>query len=304
MSETSISSPAAPLPSLARAFEGERKTLRERVSSGDMSAPAVVTTARQALDKCGTEFVKQTDDVALQKAGLWLLEMVKAGAGVLDKGAGAEIIWRELPKRPKAKIAGSTLFYGAAAVFVLAGIVQSSFLTIAAAGVLALLRFFDPADWKRLVEKIPLLGRKKPNVIEGLDGRKSLAEARVVVDGAGFVDGLADALRTADHILSRMTEPEDTSHWRDEPRLISFLQNLLEARAAGDADFALRLIETELTGLLKAEGIEALEYSKGQARLFDALPGLDLEDGPKQGAPALTYEGRVLKRGTVWMEEG
>ena len=75
----------------------------------------VVLQARQALDRTGANFAAMTDDVHVHKAGLWLLEMVKAGAGVLDRGTDAVINYTEIA-RPKANVlAGRGLFYGTAA---------------------------------------------------------------------------------------------------------------------------------------------------------------------------------------------
>ncbi|MEE9348080.1 MAG: hypothetical protein V3U82_07790 [Robiginitomaculum sp.] len=292
------------VPSLARAFESERDALTALLLSGDMSAPMVVSLARKALDRTGTIFAAQTQDVQVHKAGLWLLEMVKSGAGVLDSGAKAEIIWREVPSVPKRQIAGSTLFYGAAAGFAFLGWLEQSRLAMASAAVLAGLRFFDPRDWKSFIaNKIPFIGRNKTPLIEDANGRKALADARLTVNGAGFVDGLADSLRTADHILLRLSEPMPEAFWHDDARLMSFVQGLLEAKTAGDGDFALRLIDTELATVLRSAGIETVAYSKKQARLFDALPGIGMgTKGDSMAAPALIKGEQILRRGTLWTD--
>jgi hypothetical protein len=231
--------------------------------------------------------------------------MVKSGAGVLDSGARAEIIWREVPSTPRRQIAGSTLFYGAAAGFAALGWLQESRLAVAGAVTLAGLRFFDPRDWKSFLRnKIPFLGRKKPGLIEDANGRKALADARLTVNGTGFVDGLADSLRTADHILLRLAEPMPEAFWHDDARLMSFVQGLLEARTAGDGEFALRLIDTELATVLRSAGIESVDYSKKQARLFDALPGIGMSaKGASMAAPALVKGDQILRRGTVWTQD-
>lgn len=288
-------------PSLARAFESERRNLQTLLAGDDKSAAMIVLEARKALDRTGSVFSQQTDDVQIHKAGLWLLEMVKAGAGVLDSGARAEIVWREVPTQPKREIAGSSIFYMAAAGFAVLGFLQESRTAIMAAAVLAALRFFDPSDWKKLLTKIPFVGRKKPAQITGADGLTRLADARLTVNSAGFVDGLADSLRTADHILLRLSEPAPEQFWHDNNRLMSFIHGMLEANAAGDGEFALRLIDTELKTALRADGIEAVEYSRKDKRLFDALPGIGMtEKGPHMAAPALIKGEQVLRRGTIW----
>lgn len=293
--------PAKTVPSLARAFETERVALQKLLMNEDKTAPAVVAEARRALDRTGMEFAKGISDVQVHKAGLWLIEMVKAGAGVLDSGAKAEIVWKEVPSTAKREIAGSTLFYMAAAGLGVLGFIEGSRLAVITALILSALRFFDPADWKRLWTKIPLLGRKKTKAITGPDGVARLADARLTVNSAGFVDGLADALRTADHILLRLAEPAPESFWHDDAKMMSFVHGMLEARTAGDGEYALRLIDTELATVLRAEGLETVEYSGKQKRLFDVLPGMGMKGKkPVMAAPAIVKGEHVLRRGTVW----
>ena len=288
-------------PSLARAFEGEREPLRLAISQQDLSSNKAVLEARRALDRTGDLFITQTEDMVLQKAGLWLIEMVKAGAGTLDRGVSADIIWREVPKTSAKIIAGSTLFYGAAGMFMLAGFVQGSKLTIMAGGVLAALRFFDPKDWKHYLQKIPFIGRKKTPLLEAPGGQSFMADAHISVEAGGYVDVLADALRTADHILLRLAHPARETHWRDNARLMGLVQGLLEAKSAKDSGFAFKLIGSELESILQSEGVEIVDYSHGTAKLFDAMPALDMKVGTdKQAAPALVVDGVVLRRGSIW----
>ena len=290
------------VPSLARAFEEERDNLRLAINDQDLSSTIAVREAKRSLDRTGSLFVAQTEDMHLQKAGLWLLEMVKSGAGVLDRGASADVVWREVPQNSKRVIAGSTLFYGTAALFLAAGFVQGSRLTMFAAISLAALRFFDPKDWKRILQKIPFIGRSKQKLLEAPTGQAFLADAHISVEAGGYVDSLADALRTADHILIRLAEPAQQTDWRHDKRLIGFAQGLLEAKGADDSGFAMKLVESELETILRSDGIEIVDYSRKTADMFDVLPALDLETKkPKQAAPALVSGGEVLRRGTVWV---
>ncbi len=287
----------AVVPSLARAFEPERTALRDALKE-DRGSEIVVLEARRALDRTGRVFAKTTDDPQLQKAGLWLIEMVKAGAGVLDRGTDAIINYTEVA-RPKVNVlAGRGLFYGAAGLFAVAGFVQGSGLVILAAAALAALRMFDPGNLEALAARLPF--RKKPLALEDNTGKRMTASAHVEVDPDGFIDSLADALRTADHILLRLSEPSQTSHWTGDSRLMGVMQNLLEAKAAGDGAFALKLVEGEVSSLLNAEGVSLVHYSKKTAHLFDNLPAIG-EVETREAAPALMSGDTVLKRGTVWV---
>lgn len=290
----------ATVSSLARAFEPERKRLQELLKDNTLSSAEIVTEARRALDASGTRFAKDISDPHLHKAGLWLLEMVKAGAGILDRGTGAEVIWRETPRPEVRKWAGRSLFYGAAAVFAVAGILNGTGLLVVCAGVLAGLRFFDPKDWAHLKYKIPFI--KRPIALDDHTGRYE-AEARITADVNGFIDSLADALRTADHILLRLAEPAAETHWRQDARLMGLVQGLLEAGRAEDGDFALRLIRQELESVLNAEGVMLIEYSSKTENLFDILPGIGGDGKVRVVAPALMAGDDVIKRGTVWASD-
>ena len=287
------------VPSLARAFEPERKAL-QNVLTPELSAAQVVSEARRALDRAGAAFSREVSDPHVQKSGLWLLEMVKAGAGILDRATGADVVWSERAARPKRQWAGRGLFYGAAGLFAVAGLVQGSMTVILGAGVLAALRFFDPKDWGHLLDKIPF--RKKQIALEDLSGRRMQAEAFIRADAPGFITQLVEALKTADHILLRLAEPEAETHWRDNSRLVGMLQSLLEAQEAGDGDFALTLINQEMKSVLAGEGVELMTYSKKTKDMFDILPAIG-ETETKMAAPALVADGRVLRRGTVWQSE-
>ena len=296
MSETLPST----VPSLARTFEPERRALQNALTS-ELSAAQVVSEARRALDRAGVAFTHEVSDPNLQKSGLWLLEMVKAGAGILDRATGADIVWSERAAKPKRQWAGRGLFYGAAGLFGAAGLMQGSMLTIIAAAALAGLRFFDPKDWGHLLDKIPF--RKKPVALEDLSGRRMEAEAFIRADAHGFITQLVEALKTADHILLRLAEPQAEIDWRDNPRLIGMMQSLLEAEYAGDGDFALTLIKQEMKSVLAGEEVELISYSKNTKDMFDVLPAIG-ETETKMAAPALISKGKILRRGTVWKAEG
>ncbi len=291
----------AKLPSLAREFEYEREPLRKLIINEGLQSQNAVRAAKIALEKTGQRFSNACEDVNLQRTGLWLLEMVKSGAGVLDTANKAEIILKKTTPKPAIKITNNAMFYGAALAFFLAGFVQNSRLAMLASIVLAGLKFFSGLNPKHLWRNIPLLPKTKNNRIITADGTNFQAEARISVEAGGFVDSLVEALKTADYILARLGEPEQEKDWTDDKRLVGFIQNLLEAGAAGDKDFAFKLVDSELASLLAGSGIEIIKYSKKTEHMFDILPAMDMPKGKyRQAAPALVKNGMVLRRGTVW----
>jgi len=295
--------------SLLPAFALERKALQSALSVRDgtaLSSAQTVSAIRSALDRTGAAFARTTDDPSLQKAGLWLIEVVKSGAGVLDRAVTADITYVE-PGTPSSGVSGMlgkpTLFYGAAGLLALVGIVQGAGLVILSAALLAGLHSLEPKRWKKLKKLMSILpSRKKPAALEDHRGRQFSAEARLSVDAAGLIGQIEDALKTADHILSRLAEPQANPHWADTPRLAAMLQNLLEAGGASDSEFAMELIEKELPSLLSSGGISVVTYSKKSSAYFDELPGIGEGQKFEMAAPALLREdGSVLRRGTVWV---
>ena len=298
---TELIAPAL-MPVFARERDGLIKALSGRGEEA-LSSAQTVNLIRGALDRTGAEFARGTEDPNLQKAGLWLIEVIKSGAGVLDRAVTADVTYVETGT-PPAGLSGllgkPTLFYGAAGILGLVGLVQGAGLVMLSAAILAGLHTLDPKRWKSLMALLPR--RKVPAALEDQSGRQFTAEARLSVDAAGLIGQIEDALKTADHILTRLSEPQAEAHWADTPRLATLLQNLLEAGGAGDPDFAMELIGKELPGLLQSGGVSIVEYSKKTADYFDELPGIG--DGPKfeMAAPALVRDdGSTLRRGTIWV---
>ena len=302
---TSISKPASrtlTLPSLLDAFESERVKLDAKLSE-DLTSAQTVAALRSALDRAGARYARSFDDPSLQKSGLWLIEVIKSGVGILDRATQTEITYVETaaPKSNLANIFGQTsLFYGAAGLLGLVGFIQASSLTVLCAVILAALHTLEPGRFKKLRRLLPQT--KPPAALEDHSGRQFKAEARLKTDGPGLIGQIMDALKTSDAILKRLSEPKSEAHWADTPRLAALFQNLLEAGSADDSDFAMELIEKELPSLISSGGLSIVKYSKTNKDFFDELPGLG--DGPKveMAAPALLRaDGTVLRRGTIWV---
>ncbi len=288
-------------PSLSRAFEPERRMLEtalaQKPQDKSYDTSQIVSLARRALDRTGQAYVQATPDPALQKAGLWLLEMVKTGASVLDQGSRAEIIWHEVPSQPTPKINSQGLFYLTAAGLFVAALLQGSRIGMITAMLLTAMRLMDPDNWRAWRQLLPFF--RRPAAITDNAGRGIKAEAQILANHKGYVDALTEAVRTADHILLRLSEPELETHWRDNHRLMGFVQGLLEASRADDGDFALTLVRKELESILEAEGIRQVRFEPETAMLFDILPAPGLQ-APREAAPALMAGDAVVRRGTVW----
>ncbi len=294
-------------PSLATHFARERTHLQSALNK-DLSPAQVVGEARRALDRTGLSFTRSIADPQMQKAGLWLLEIIKSGAGVLDRATHAEVSLVETA--PKTSVFDGLkdwrprLFYTAAGGLVVAGLLQGSGLVVIGSSGLAVLHALTHLKAGALA-RLPFL--KKPKALPSPDGRVMQAEAFIRTDTAGFLNQISDALATADHILARMVQTEPEAHWRHDQNLMAMFQNLLEANVSDDGNYALQVVSKEMKTVLKTAGVEAVEYSKKTAHWFDELPALVINEGESEiemAAPALvSKDGRLMRRGTVWVRK-
>ena len=282
-----------PALSLSQHFDQEVKTVALRP---DMSPAQAVGEVRRVLDRTAARYARATDDPALQKAGQWLIEIVKSGTGLIDRASHADVVWDEVAaKREWTISARDSVFYVGAGLLGLAGLVNGAGLALWGAVGLAGLHALT-----RVSVRIPFMPR--PKALPDASGRMRRASAVVRLDPVGMVRQVTDALNTADHILLRLGAPVDQAHWRDDARLVALLQSLVEAGRAGDDAFALELSRRELPSLLEGEGLVLVDYTPDHAAWFDRLPAMG--DGPdlQTAAPALvTDDGRVVRRGTVWV---
>lgn len=293
------SDPNTPSLSLSQHFAREVNSL----SLSDTDSPAeAVGEVRRLLDRTAARYARATTDPQLQRAGQWLVEIVKSGTGLIDRASHADIVWDEVATKPGFSIKlRPSLFYGGAALLGVAGLIQGVGLAVWGAIGLAGLHAASTLNLSRL----PFWPR--PTAIEDSQGRRHKASAVVRLDQAGLIGQISDALKTADHILLRLSAPTPETHWHDDIRLTALLQGLLEAGRANDEHYALELARRELPTLIEGAGLRQVDYSKKTADWFDRLPApagtaTDAKPSLETAAPALvTDDGRVVRRGTVWV---
>ncbi|MEP6343642.1 MAG: hypothetical protein ABJ275_10025 [Maricaulaceae bacterium] len=287
-------------PSLREAFRPERDRLNRDLSAV-MAPTEIVTQGRKALDRVATDISERSAVTPqVRKTALWLIEIVKSNTSLFDQGRETRIEWRELPAdKTRSRLSNLLFFGGAAAMMVLAYVFKNGGALYGIGG-LAALRCLDPKIMQAVQQKLPFV-KVKPLAIEDLRSRYQI-EAQIDADPQAFLSHIDGSLAIADNILTRLSLPEAQAEWHDHPRLMGVVQNLLEAQAMNDSDYALKLIDQELGSLLGSDGIEIVEYSPKQAGLFDALPSLG-ETQTRMAAPALVKDGRVIRRGTIWVAD-
>lgn len=287
-------------PSLREAFRPERDRLSRDLTVA-MPPAEIVTEGRKALDRIATQMSERTAMTPhVRKTALWLIEIVKSNTSLFDQGRETRIEWRELPTDKTRGRLANLLFFGGAAAMMAAAYVFKNGGALYAVGALTVVRCLDPKIMQAVRQKLPFT-KSKPLAIEDLRSRYQI-EAKIEADPQAFLSHIDDSLAAADHILTRLSIPEAQTDWHDHPRLMGVVQNLLEAKTMNDSDYALKLIDQELSSLLGADGIEIVSYSPKQSGLFDALPSLG-ETDTRMAAPALVKDGRVIRRGTVWVAD-
>ena len=287
-------------PSLRDAFRPERDRLSRELS---LTTPPgeIVTEGRKALDRVGSQISERAGMTPqVRKTALWLIEIVKSNTSLFDQGRETRIQWRELPADKRRGRLANLLFFGGAAAMMMAAYVFKNGGALYGVGALAALRCFDPKIMQAVRQKLPFT-KSKPLAIEDFRAHYQI-EAKIDADPQAFLSHIDDSLATADQILARLSIPEADTQWHDHSRLMSVVQNLLEAKTMNDSGYAMKLIDQELGSLLGSDGIEIVDYSPKQARLFDALPSLG-ETETRMAAPALVKDGRVIRRGTVWVAD-
>jgi hypothetical protein len=288
------------LPSLSLSQHFAREVTRLDLSETDTPAEAVGA-VRRILDLTAARYARTTDDPSLQRAGQWLVEIVKSGTGLIDRASHADIVWDEVARKPGLSVTlRPSLFYMGAGLLGVAGLLQGVGLAVWGAAGLAGLHAVSTINLSRL----PFW--PKPKGIESAADRTHKASAVIRLDQAGLIGQVTDALKTADHILLRLAAPTPETHWHDDPQLTALLQSLLEAGRSEDSSFALELSRRELPSLINRAGLQQVDYSTKTADWFDELPAppsLSNRQSPHTAAPALvTDDGRVVRRGTVWIQ--
>lgn len=132
--------------------------------------------------------------------------------------------------------------------------------------------------------------------------QKNKAVVQVSADAADLVNRLEDTAKLIDKMLAdeaaQLKTRQDliaTAINDDEVQLFSYL---LEAKASGQADFALEQLD-EVEHYLAKQDVIIVNYTKGNERYFDFLIG----DEVKTIRPALIRKGRVLSRGLARVKE-
>ena len=267
------------------AFEARQADIRERLQAAKDPAGAV-SAATMAMEQIAAELAQDEGDgmarqrqqavlAALRRAPVLLRAPQAQGRLVLESGAQEK---------------GGRLKTG---------------LLAAGALVLLALALFELIDGRPLFAALQIAGA----ALLALGGAKApqaqsaRAEATLTVDADALLRAMGELCQAADicvsdlALLERDGAAARLSGEADEA-MLDLLVSLLEARATGRADVALRSLDQAET-YLRRLGVTPVWFERGDAenaRMFDLLPTLS---GERTIRPALMKDGRLIRRGVA-----
>jgi hypothetical protein len=279
------------MPTLSEIFTRHQQRLAEALGATPEPARAAME-LRRFLDMAGLLYLESEELAPAQRRLLpFVLDMLKSAAALPAVGARADLWKREAPpaSRHKPWISKAWLWRG---LQLAAAGLLAIFLLLGLNGVeLLLLALVIGIEWQRGEEAAP-----KP-------AAKTEERLSVQLETQELLRQLADVLLTADKLLAQAPalQPERNSGDGLEqfPDVLELMQDLLEARLAGDGSYALRKAKT-VPALLELHGIRLESYSGDNAQLFEFLPSLAEDDSEyKTLCPALLRGTQLVSRGRV-----
>ena len=267
------------------AFEERKETLRQRLAAA--GTPEESSKALQAAFSAMAEALaaEEENDTARQRSRAVLALAKEAPALLLAGTAKGELV---LPEKGAAKM-GSRLPFGA----------------LAAGGVLlAVLAAYELISGRIVPALLIVIGGLLLAGVKLMDhGDQWSARGQAYCDADRLIEESAKLCRAVDGCLADLAIIDQENRLRlgavSDDALLSMIGVLLEAKASGRADMAVRSLD-EAQQYLRQMGMEPVDYSADQSAYFDLLPTLG---EPRTLRPALLKEGKLLRRGVAAVSE-
>ncbi len=268
------------------AFEHLRDALRAQLEAAP-DASGTIAALTMALEKIACELAQDEEDERARQRQQAVLALARRAPQIL-RAARAEgelrVARQDAPAPEKRRFprmqAAGLLVLAALAVAQLAD-GKPLYAALQAAGA-ALLAWgaMKPASPARAGDDVRAAGVQRFDAAELL---------RFMAELCAAVDVCTDDLSLlSDEGAARGDTPMDGA-------TLDLLLSLLEARATGDGEVALRSLD-QAEQALRARGVELVSYDAEHASLFDLLP---TRGEARTVRPALLLEGRLLRRGVA-----
>ena len=264
----------------AAAFENRKDTLREQLEASE-NMPQAISAATMTLEQIACDLAQdEQDDFARQRqqAVMALPMSLRAGR------ARAQIVLEETEEQPSRVRRGAV---GAGAI------------------VLAALAVYEAVGGKLTFALLQALGALL--MLFGVNGPLTAttkqtphAQAEVAVDAEDMVREIGEICQAADlcaadlALIEQDNGPARLSGTADEA-MLDLLSAMMEARASGRQDLALRSLD-QAEQYLRMLGVQSVFYDAEHAALFDVLPA---RSGERTVRPALVRDGELVRRGVA-----
>ena len=246
------------------AFENRKDTLREQLEASE-NMPQAISAATMTLEQIACDLAQdEQDDFA--------------------RRARAQIVLEETEEQPSRVRRGAV---GAGAI------------------VLAALAVYEAVGGKLTFALLQALGALL--MLFGVNGPLTAttkqtphAQAEVAVDAEDMVREIGEICQAADlcaadlALIEQDNGPARLSGTADEA-MLDLLSAMMEARASGRQDLALRSLD-QAEQYLRMLGVQSVFYDAEHAALFDVLPA---RSGERTVRPALVRDGELVRRGVA-----
>ena len=266
------------------AFENRKDTLREQLEESE-NMPQAISAATMTLEQIACDLAQdEQDDFARQRQQAVMALAKRLPLGLRASRAKAQIVLEETQEQPSRVRRGAV---GAGAVMLAALAVyeavngKMNFALLQALGALLML-FGTNGALTATTRQIPR------------------AQAETAIDAADMVREVGEICQAADlcaadlALIEQDNAPARLSGTADEA-MLDLLSAMMEARASGRQDLALRSLD-QAEQYLRMLGVQSVFYDAEHAALFDVLPA---RSGERTVRPALVRDGELVRRGVA-----
>lgn len=247
--------------------------------------PQAISAATMTLEQIACDLAQdEQDDFARQRQQAVMALAKRLPLGLRASRAKAQIVLEETQEQPSRVRRGAV---GAGAVMLAALAVyeavngKMNFALLQALGALLMLFGANGA--------LTATTRQTPR-----------AQAETVIDAADMVREVGEICQAADlcaadlALIEQDNAPTRLSGTADEA-MLDLLSAMMEARASGRQDLALRSLD-QAEQYLRMLGVQSVFYDAEHAALFDVLPA---RSGERTVRPALVRDGELVRRGVA-----
>ena len=265
------------------AFENRKDTLRAQLEESE-NMPQAISAATMTLEQIACDLAQdEQDDFARQRQQAVMALAKRLPLGLRASRAKAQIVLEETQEQPSRVRRGAV---GAGAVM------------------LAALAVYEAVNGKMNFALLQALGALL--MLFGANGaltattRQTRAQAETTIDAADMVREVGEICQAADlcaadlALIEQDNAPSRLSGTADEA-MLDLLSAMMEARASGRQDLALRSLD-QAEQYLRMLGVQSVFYDAEHAALFDVLPA---RSGERTVRPALVRDGELVRRGVA-----